>query len=219
EVLPNIDVFREENKVTIEVDVGKITNDIKNSPEHKGKSPEKIKGLIIKQIKQKVDGDLKKLAEITGGELKVHTDRKLLYGIAEKLYRKYASKSSETAVPSHKKQQLSETKPIEPANNKKSSEQLSGTAVPKKPSSTLESLEPNEVITQNNMTNPPEMYHVKAKKTTSKGTELPQHIENQVREVIGNEPENFLRFEGNAYNNETKEPLPTPFVKGQERRK
>jgi hypothetical protein len=153
EVLPNIDVFREENKVVIEVDVGKITNDIKNSPEHKGKSPEKIKGLIIKQIKQKVDGDLKKLAEITGGELKRHTDRKLLHGIAEKLYREYDSRSSETAVPSHKKQQLSETKPIEPANNKKSSEQLSETAVPNKSSSTMKSsgnVKPEEF----NITNP-----------------------------------------------------------------
>jgi hypothetical protein len=196
----SIAVFRKKNKVVIEVDVEEITNKIKTASENKGKSPEEIKELVLKGIYDEVDRNFKGLAGITGGELERHTDPKLLHGIAEKLYREYdgQNKSAEAA---------------------KSSEQSSEAAAPKKPSSTLESLEPNEVITQNNMTNPWEMYHVKAKKTTSKGTELPQHIENQVREVIGNEPENFLHFEGNASNNETREPSSTPFVKGQERGK
>ncbi|MEY2392658.1 hypothetical protein [Wolbachia endosymbiont of Tettigetta isshikii] len=85
----SIAIFKEENKVVIEVDVEKITEKIKNASEHKGKSQEKIKELIIEQIKQKVDDDLKELAKITGRGFKVHTDRKLLYSIAEKLYREY----------------------------------------------------------------------------------------------------------------------------------
>ncbi|WCR59320.1 MAG: hypothetical protein PG978_000756 [Wolbachia endosymbiont of Ctenocephalides felis wCfeF] len=120
EVLPNIDVFREENKVIIEVDVEEITKGIKNASENKGKSPEEIKGLIIEQIKQKVDGDLKKLAKITGGELERHTDRKLLYGIAEKLYREYdgqdksaeAKKSPEQPSETVKKEDFNITNPM-----------------------------------------------------------------------------------------------------------
>lgn len=81
----NITIHREENKIVIEVDVKKIIEEIKN----KGKSPEEIKKLSIEEIKQKVDGNLKNLAKITGGEFKVHTDLKLLYGIAEKLYKEY----------------------------------------------------------------------------------------------------------------------------------
>ncbi len=83
--LPNVTIFKEENKIVIEVDVKKIIEDIK----YKGKSPEEIKKLAIEEIKQKVDGNLKDLAKITGGEFKVHTDLKLLYGIAEKLYKEY----------------------------------------------------------------------------------------------------------------------------------
>ncbi|MDG7052410.1 MAG: hypothetical protein LKM45_00795 [Wolbachia endosymbiont of Alcedoecus sp.] len=140
----SIAVFRGENKVVIEVDVKEITKKIKDAPEHKGKSPEEIKKLVIEGIYGEVDRNLKDLAKITGGEFKVHTDRKLLYGIAEKLYRKYDEQSLKTPVPSHKEQQTSETtKPIEPANNKKSSEQLSETAVPNKSSSTMK---PSETI-------------------------------------------------------------------------
>ncbi len=83
----NITIHREENKIVIEVDVKKIIEDIKT--DYKGKSPEEIKKLAIEEIKQKVDGNLKDLAKITGGEFKVHTDLKLLYGIAEKLYKEY----------------------------------------------------------------------------------------------------------------------------------
>ncbi|MDG7055151.1 MAG: hypothetical protein LJD31_01175 [Wolbachia endosymbiont of Menacanthus eurysternus] len=88
----SIAVFREENKVIIEVDVKEITNNIKNDLKHKGKSPEEIKKLVIEGIYGEVDRNLKDLAKITGGEFKVHTDRKLLNGIAEKLYREYDEK-------------------------------------------------------------------------------------------------------------------------------
>jgi hypothetical protein len=132
----SIAIFKEENKVVIKVDVEEITKKIKNASEHKGKSPEKIKGLIIEQIKQKVDDDLKELAKITGGELERHTDRKLLYGIAEKLYREYDEQLSKAA---------------------KSPEQSSETAVSKKSSSTMKS---SETVKKEdfNMTNPLSMY-------------------------------------------------------------
>ncbi len=96
----NITIHREENKIVIEVDVKKIIEDIKT--DYKGKSPEEIKKLAIEEIKQKVDGNLKDLAKITGGEFKVHTDLKLLYGIAEKLYKEYDNQkqSSEKVVKS-----------------------------------------------------------------------------------------------------------------------
>ncbi|WP_419247236.1 hypothetical protein ACJZL1_00135 [Wolbachia endosymbiont of Rhagoletis indifferens] len=87
--LPNVTIFREENKIVIEVDVKKIIEDIKTDSKNKGKSPEEIKELVLKGIANKVDEDLKKLAGITGGEFKIHTDLKLLNGIAEKLYKEY----------------------------------------------------------------------------------------------------------------------------------
>lgn len=43
--LPNVTIFREENKIVIEVDVEKITNGIKDK--NKGKSPEEIKELVV----------------------------------------------------------------------------------------------------------------------------------------------------------------------------
>ncbi|NUY39391.1 hypothetical protein GO684_01570 [Wolbachia endosymbiont of Litomosoides brasiliensis] len=95
--LPDINIFREKNEVIIEVDVKEITNGIKAGPEYKGKSPEGIKQLVICKIYNKVNENLKGLAEITGGEFKVHTDQKLLYGIAEKLYRGYTEQPSESS--------------------------------------------------------------------------------------------------------------------------
>lgn len=97
----NITIHREENKIVIEVDVKKIIEDIKTDSKNKGKSPEEIKKLAIEEIKQKVDGNLKDLAKITGGEFKVHTDLKLLYGTAEKLYKEYDNQkqSSEAKKP------------------------------------------------------------------------------------------------------------------------
>ncbi|BAO99852.1 hypothetical protein [Wolbachia endosymbiont of Cimex lectularius] len=111
----SIAIFKEENKVVIEVDVKEITNNIKNDPEHKGKSPEEIKRLVLKGIYGEVDRNLKDLAGIIGGELERHTDRKLLHGIAEKLYKEYDSRLSETAVPK------------KPSNTMNSSETVKGT--------------------------------------------------------------------------------------------
>ncbi len=105
--LPNVTIFREENKIVIEVDVKKIIEDIKTDSKNKGKSPEEIKELVLKGIANKVDEDLKKLAEITGGEFKVHTDLKLLNGIAEKLYKEY----------DNQKQLSGATKPAGPTNS------------------------------------------------------------------------------------------------------
>ncbi len=85
--LPNVTIFREENKIVIEINVEEIANTIKTNPDNKGKSEKEIKELVLKGIADKVKGDLKKFAEITGGEFKVHTDLKLLHGIAEKLYK------------------------------------------------------------------------------------------------------------------------------------
>jgi hypothetical protein len=87
--LPNVTIFREENKIVIEINVEEIANTIKTNPNNKGKSEKEIKELVLKGIANKVDEDLKKLAGITGGEFKIHTDLKLLNGIAEKLYREY----------------------------------------------------------------------------------------------------------------------------------
>ncbi len=106
--LPNVTISREENKIVIEINVEEIANTIKTNPDNKGKSEKEIKELVLKGIANKVEGDLKKFAEITGGEFKVHTDLKLLYGIAEKLYKEYDNQkqSLENAVKSN---QTSET--------------------------------------------------------------------------------------------------------------
>ncbi|WP_264338847.1 hypothetical protein [Wolbachia endosymbiont (group A) of Cheilosia soror] len=95
--LPNVTIFREENKIVIEINVEEIANTIKN----KGKSEKEIKELVIKGIANKIDEDLKRLAKITGGEFKIHTDLKLLNGIAEKLYKEYDNQkqSSEATKP------------------------------------------------------------------------------------------------------------------------
>jgi hypothetical protein len=116
----SIAIFKEENKVVIEVDVEKITNKIKDAPENKGKSPEEIKKLVLEGIYDEVDRNLKDLAGITGGELKVHTDRKLLHGIAEKLYKEYdgqdksteATKSPEQSSETVKKEDFNITNPM-----------------------------------------------------------------------------------------------------------
>ncbi|WP_338406436.1 MULTISPECIES: hypothetical protein [unclassified Wolbachia] len=87
--LSNVTIFRGENKIVIEINVEEIANTIKTNPDNKGKSEKEIKELVLKGIANKVDEDLKNLAKITGGEFKVHTDLKLLNGIAEKLYKEY----------------------------------------------------------------------------------------------------------------------------------
>ncbi|AAW70828.1 hypothetical protein EJB10_03405 [Wolbachia endosymbiont of Brugia malayi] len=106
--LPSVTIFRKKNEAIIEVDVKEITNGIKAGPEYKGKSPEEVKQLIIGKIYDKVNENLKGLAEITGGEFKVHTDQKLLYGIAEKLYRWYREQPSEVVKPIEKSPESNE---------------------------------------------------------------------------------------------------------------
>ncbi len=92
--LPNVTIFREENIIVIEIDVEEIAYTIKTNPDNKGKSKKEIEELVLKGIANKVDEDLKKLAGITGGEFKIHTDLKLLNGIAEKLYREYDNQTN-----------------------------------------------------------------------------------------------------------------------------
>lgn len=182
----SIAIFKEENKVVIEVDVEKITNKIKDAPENKGKSPEEIKKLVLEGIYDEVDRNLKDLAGITGGELKVHTDRKLLYGIAEKLYREYDEQLSKAA---------------------KSPEQPSETAVPKKPSNTIEPN--NEIITQNNMTNPLLAYYQEVADGKISGVKFPSKEQQDILGKLGSglsNPEDA--------SDKPKEPLSTPTVEG-----
>ncbi|WP_353287389.1 hypothetical protein [Wolbachia endosymbiont (group B) of Gerris lacustris] len=109
--LPNITIFREENKIVIEVDVEKIIQEIKDK--NPGIDEKVMKKYALEEIYNKIDCDLKNLAKITGGEFKTHTDPKLLYGIAEKLYKEY----------DNQKQQSQEV--IESMGKEKSSEKIS----------------------------------------------------------------------------------------------
>ncbi|MGL9725314.1 MAG: hypothetical protein ACR5KV_00795 [Wolbachia sp.] len=85
--LPNITIFREENKIVIEVNVEYIIKEVeRNNPDIDEKTK---KQLVIGKIYGEVGRNLKDLARITDGEFKIHTDRKLPYGIAEKLYKGY----------------------------------------------------------------------------------------------------------------------------------
>lgn len=92
--LPNITIFREENKIVIEVDVEKIIQEIKDK--NPGMDEKLMKKYALEGIYNKIDCDLKNLAKITGGELVRHTDRKLLYDTAEKLYSGYDSKKQQS---------------------------------------------------------------------------------------------------------------------------
>ncbi|MGL9732697.1 MAG: hypothetical protein ACR5KW_01545 [Wolbachia sp.] len=94
----SIAIFKEENKVVIEVNIKEIINNIENDPEHKKKSSEEIKMLVLKGIYDEVNHNLKNLAGIIGGELEHYTDQKLLHGIASKLYKEYNSRLSEVVV-------------------------------------------------------------------------------------------------------------------------
>lgn len=190
EVLPNIDVFREENKVVIAVNVEEITKEIKNASENKGKSPEEIKRLVLKGIYGKVDRNLKDLAGIIGGELERHTDRKLLYGIAEKLYREYDEQLSKAA---------------------KSPEQPSETVVPNKSSSTIEPN--NEIITQNNMTNPLLAYYQEVADGKISGVKFPSKEQQDILGKLGSGLSNL-----EDASDKEKKPLSTPTVEGNEGR-
>ena len=92
--LPNITIFREENKIVIEVDVEKIIQEIKDK--NPGIDEKVMKKYALEGIYNKIDCDLKNFTKITDGEFKVHTDRKLLYDIAEELYSGYDSKKQQS---------------------------------------------------------------------------------------------------------------------------
>ncbi|MBR9983504.1 MAG: hypothetical protein MUP48_05530 [Wolbachia endosymbiont of Homalodisca vitripennis] len=109
--LPDMTIFREENKIVIEVNVEKIIQEIKDK--NLGMDEKVMKKYALEEIYNKIDCDLKNLAKITGGEFKTHTDPKLLYGIAEKLYKEY----------DNQKQQSQEV--IESMGKEKSSEKIS----------------------------------------------------------------------------------------------
>jgi hypothetical protein len=192
-----IAVFREENKVVIEGDVEEITNKIKTASDNKGKSLEEIKELVLKGIYDEVDRNLKDLAGITGGELERHTDRKLLYGIAEKLYKEYdgQNKSAEAAK-----------------STEKSPGQSSETAVPKK---LLNTIEPNsEIIAQNNMTNPLLAYYQEVAGGKMSGVKFPSKEQQDILGKLGSGLSNL----GDA-SNKSKKPLSTPTVEGNEERR
>ncbi|WP_245970067.1 hypothetical protein [Wolbachia endosymbiont of Bemisia tabaci] len=188
--LPNITIFKEKNKVVIEIDVEEIIQEIKDK--NPGMDEKAIKSRALKEIYNKVDCDLKNLTKITGGEFKIHTDRKLLYGIAEKLYREYGNRSSETAIPL-----------------KKSSE----TVVPKK---SLNTAEPNnEIIVQNNMTNPREMYHLQPEVIAGKASKVQSFSREQQVKEQARELGSILNFE-DVFSGESIKPLSTPSTKGDE---
>lgn len=183
--LPNVTIFKEENKIVIEINVEEIANTIKTNPDNKGKSEKEIKELVLKGIANKVEGDLKKFAEITGGEFKVHTDLKLLYGIAEKLYREYD-------------------------NQNKSSEALRSAQIGKSPGQSSETVtSTDELVKSFNITNPNEFPFGKSKEAISPIKNMllsEQDIKKQV-EGLGS---TFLNFEDAS--GEVIKPLSTPDV-------
>ncbi|APR98764.1 hypothetical protein [Wolbachia endosymbiont of Folsomia candida] len=83
----NISIDRGQNKVSIEIDVEKIINDIKDHPDNKGKSEKEIKGLVLKGIAQEVQLSIG--AVMKAGGRSVTEDPKITSGIAEKLYQGY----------------------------------------------------------------------------------------------------------------------------------
>ncbi|WP_341811684.1 hypothetical protein [Wolbachia endosymbiont (group A) of Conops quadrifasciatus] len=183
--LPNVTIFREENKIVIEINVEEIANTIKTNPDNKGKSEKEIKELVLKGIANKVDEDLKKLAGITGGEFKIHTDLKLLNGIAEKLYREYdnQNKPSET---------------LRPAQTGKSPGQSSETVT-----------STDELVKSFNITNPNEFPFGKSKETIFP-IENMQLSEGDIKEQAEGLGSTFLNFEDTS--GEVIKPLSTPDV-------
>ncbi|MDR2831929.1 MAG: hypothetical protein LBV62_03375 [Rickettsiales bacterium] len=152
--LPNVTIFKEENKVVIEVNVEDIIKKVKE--DNPGMDEKIIKKHVLKKIYDEVDHNLKGLAKITGGEFKVHTDQKLLHGIAEKLYREY----------DNQKQSFEIVRPTKPVDNEKPPKQSS------------ESIEESF-----NITNPNGFPFGKSKEAISPTKiQLSQDMENQVRE-------------------------------------
>ncbi|WP_265033496.1 hypothetical protein [Wolbachia endosymbiont (group A) of Sicus ferrugineus] len=183
--LPNVTIFREENKIVIEINVEEIANTIKTNPDNKGKSEKEIKELVLKGIANKVDEDLKKLAGITGGEFKIHTDLKLLNGIAEKLYREYDNQNKPS-------------KTLRPAQTGKSPGQSSETVT-----------STDELVKSFNITNPNEFPFGKSKEAISpiKNMQLSERDIKKQAEGLGS---TFLNFEDAS--GEVIKPLSTPDV-------
>lgn len=183
--LPNVTIFREENKIVIEINVKEIANTIKTNPDNKGKSEKEIKELVLKGIANKVEGDLKKFAEITGGEFKVHTDLKLLYGIAEKLYREYD-------------------------NQNKPSETLRSAQTGKSPGQSSETVtSTDELVKSFNITNPSEFPFGKSKEAISPIKNM-QLSEQDIKKQVEGLESTFLNFEDAS--GEVIKPLSTPDV-------
>ncbi len=183
--LPNVTIFREENKIVIEINVEEIANTIKTNPDNKGKSKKEIEELVLKGIANKVDEDLKKLAGITGGEFKIHTDLKLLNGIAEKLYREYDNQNKPSKTPG-------------PAQTGKSPGQSSETVT-----------STDELVKSFNITNPNEFPFGKSKEAISpiKNMQLSERDIKKQAEGLGS---TFLNFEDASC--EVIKPLSTPNV-------
>lgn len=115
-VLPNVSIFRKENKIIIEIDVEQIVTDqnlLDEVRKELGKHGRKVSEEHIKQLAVaiEIDRNFKAVAKITGGELKEHTDKKWLYTMAGKLL---SSQDTE------KQQKPSES--ISPFHDEKSSE-------------------------------------------------------------------------------------------------
>ncbi|WP_375316474.1 hypothetical protein [Wolbachia endosymbiont (group A) of Colletes cunicularius] len=183
--LPNVTIFREENKIVIEINVEEIANTIKTNPDNKGKSEKEIRELVLKGIANKVDEDLKKLAGITGGEFKIHTDLKLLNGIAEKLYREYD-------------------------NQNKPSKTLRSAQTGKSPGQSSETVtSTDELVKSFNITNPSEFPFGKSKEAISpiKNMQLSERDIKKQAEGLGS---TFLNFENAS--GEVIKPLSTPDV-------
>lgn len=183
--LPNVTIFREENKIVIEINVEEIANTIKTNPDNKGKSEKEIKELVLKGIANKVEGDLKKFAKITGGEFKVHRDLKLLYGIAEKLYREYD-------------------------NQNKPSETLRSARTGKSPGQSSETVtSTDELVKSFNITNPNEFPFGKSKEAISPIKNM-QLSEQDIKKQVEGLENTFLNFED--VSGEVIKPLSTPDV-------
>ncbi|WP_447933098.1 hypothetical protein [Wolbachia endosymbiont of Dactylopius coccus] len=189
--LPNVTIFREENKIVIEINVKEIANTIKTNPDNKGKSEKEIKELVLKGIANKVEDDLKKFAEMTDGEFKVHTDLKLLYGIAEKLYREYD-------------------------NQNKPSETLRSAQTGKSPGQSSETVtSTDELVKSFNITNPSEFPFGKSKEAISPIKNM-QLSEQDIKKQVEGLESTFLNFED--VSGETIKPLSTPNVEKNEER-
>uniref|UniRef100_A0A1A9VK56 Outer membrane protein assembly factor BamE domain-containing protein n=1 Tax=Glossina austeni TaxID=7395 RepID=A0A1A9VK56_GLOAU len=183
--LPNVTIFREENKIVIEINVEEIANTIKTNPYNKGKSEKEIKELVLKGIADKVDEDLEKLAGITGGEFKTRTDLKLLDGIAKELYPEDDNQNKPS-------------KTLRPAQTGKSPGQSSETVT-----------STDELVKSFNITNPNEFPFGKSKEAISLIKNM-QLSEGDITKQVEGLRSTFLNFEDAS--GEVIKPLFTPDV-------